>query len=91
MKDSKSDAILGLFADFIEVPVELEEVVELALKDKLETVLVKSPESALEIIETLAQKKQGRLRFHAFDAQMKVAAGTPPAGQRLSELADCRN
>lgn len=88
MKDTKSDTILGLFADFIEVPVEIEEVVELALKDRLETILVKSPEGAFEIIDSLSQKKKGRLRFHAFDEGTKSndKDSAPPFGEALSKL-----
>jgi chromosome segregation protein len=85
MKNKKSDAILGLCADFIEVPDDLEEIVELALKDKLETVLVRSPEAALELIADLSTNKEGRLRLLAL-GESDYKATTPPAGKALSEL-----
>lgn len=85
MKNKKSDAILGLCADFIEVPDDLEEIVELALKDKLETVLVKSPDNALDLIADLSQKKEGRLRLLALDGE-DYKAVAPPIGKALSEL-----
>lgn len=85
MKEKKSDAIVGLCADFIEVPDDVEEIVELALKDKLETVLVRSPEDALKIVEDLSQKKEGRLRVLPL-SDVAYDAPPPPCGVALSEL-----
>jgi len=85
MKNRKSDAILGLCADFIDVPDNLEATVELALKDKLETVLVKSPEDAIKLIDELAHKKEGRLKFLE-TTKSDFQEATPRIGIALSGL-----
>ena len=76
LKQSKS--VLGSLTDKIRVPDEYIAAVESALGHNLQLVLTEQPESAQEILASLASNKQGRASIAALGLQR--AAGLQPAG-----------
>lgn len=72
MKANNTDAIIGLVAEFLEVPAELESLVEEVLKQRLETVIVAKNSDLKDLISTLSNSKEGRVRFYV-DESLKNA------------------
>lgn len=71
MQGQNHEHIIGLLADFVEAPDELEALVENVLRHQLESVLVKSPKDALTLTKQLTQSARGRVRFYSCDKEFQ--------------------
>ncbi len=71
MQQHSSERILGLLADFIEAPPELEQLVENVLRHQLETIVVKSKDDAIELARKLTQTQSGRVRFYTAEKSLR--------------------
>lgn len=67
-KDPRAAGLLGVVADFIDCPPQLQGAVAAALGERLEAIVVDEPERALEEAEFLAQGK-GRVLFLPLEAK----------------------
>ena len=72
----QSQAVIGSLTDKIRVPDEYVAAVESALGHNLQLVLTEQPESAQEILSSLAANKQGRASIAALGFER--ASGVPP-------------
>ena len=60
LKEHASDQIKGLLSDFIEVPPEYSEIIELCLGESLQTLSVDNAQDAKSLLDNLAQSAKGR-------------------------------
>lgn len=76
--------IIGMAADLLQVPADVETAIEVALGKKIEHVVVKTADSARKAIEFLKQQRGGRVTFLPLDT-MRVR---PVPDQTRNELMD---
>jgi chromosome segregation protein len=84
--DTRQQGIFGLVSDVVVAPVDLETPIEAALGDRLQHVIVESPEKAFELVDFLKGLQEGRSTFMPVPHE-PVALKAPLTGEGVVAMA----
>jgi len=86
--DPKAMGVFGVVSDVVTAPPQYEKAIEAALGERLQHIIVETPEKGFELVEHLRELSEGRSTFLPVVAAAPVdAIGAPqPSGAKASDV-----
>ncbi|MBS1153733.1 MAG: smc, partial [Myxococcaceae bacterium] len=86
--DPKAMGVFGVVSDVVTAPAQYEKAIEAALGERLQHIIVETPEKGFELVEHLRELSEGRSTFLPVIAAQAAAGfeGEPPPGARAIDV-----